>query len=144
MAYGNIQAQIITEALPYDDLAVRLVVLAYVMVIIFTYPISIYPTNKAFEHYTVDKYTTSKSDTRYWAKNFSRFIICLTAAYAGIEMQKVLDKFLGLVGAITCAPLALILPCACHVKMIANTTEEKLQDIALIFISFLAMIFCII
>ena len=144
MAYGNLKVQAITEALPFSDTPVRITIFAYVIVIILTYPISIYPTNKAFETYTINRFTGKSSTNQYWLKNLSRFIICATAAYGGIELQHILDKFIALVGALTCAPLALIIPCFCHLNYLAKTKSQQIEDIILIMISLIVMIFCVI
>jgi len=67
----------------------------------------------------------------------------LTAAYLGIELSKVLDKFLGLMGALFCAPLALMTPTLCHLKVLAKGKQQKLQDIGIIVISTLAVVLCV-
>jgi amino acid permease len=58
-------------------------------------------------------------------------------------MFSVLDKFLGLVGAIFCAPMAFIIPTMCHLKLVARTNEEKLKDIAIVAFSIMIMVFCV-
>lgn len=65
LAYGNLHVQSITEALPNDDLAVRIVIMAYLVVVIFTYPISIYPANRSLEAYTVNKWMKESKNLKY-------------------------------------------------------------------------------
>ena len=67
----------------------------------------------------------------------------ISAAYLGIELSKVLDKFVGLIGALFCTPLGMILPTLCHMKMVAKTKDEKISDLIIIFFSLLIMVLCI-
>ena len=43
-----------------------------------------------------------------------------------------IDKFLGLVGALLCAPLAMTIPAMVHLRLLAKSGSEKIVDIALI------------
>jgi proton-coupled amino acid transporter len=56
-------------------------------------------------------------------------------------LYETLDKFLSLVGSMTCAPIAFILPPAFHLKIVAETKREKVFDILLISCGFGIMIF---
>ena len=133
--------------MPQGDLIVKILIALNVVVLILTYPLTIYPANQTLEDWTINrifKNRDEKSRIKYWSKNLSRVLICISAAYFGIELSKVLDKFIGLIGAIFCAPLAMTLPTFCHLKMIAKTRQEQMYDIIIIFISLLAMALCII
>ena len=43
-----------------------------------------------------------------------------------------IDKFLGLVGALLCAPLAMTIPAMVHLRLLAKSGSEKIVDVALI------------
>jgi amino acid permease len=121
----------------------------------FTYPLTISPANTTFEALTIEKWFPKKKNflknpmktgwknPRSICKNFSRFIMVITAAYLSIELSKVLDKFVGLIGALFCAPLGMIMPTLCHLKLVAVTKEEKVNDIIIIGISLFVMVLCI-
>ena len=70
--------------------------------------------------------------------------MCLSAAYLGINLASVLDKFIGLLGAVFCAPLAMILPTLCHLKLLASSRKDKIKDIVIICVSLLVMVICIV
>lgn len=53
-----------------------------------------------------------------------------------------IDVFLGLVGSLLCAPLAMTIPAMIHLKMLAKTTKEKVVDISLIVGSLGVLMFC--
>ena len=52
-----------------------------------------------------------------------------------------IDKFLGLMGAVLCAPLALMIPALVHLKLSAKTNSSKSADIFLVIISLLVLFF---
>lgn len=122
----------------------------------FTYPLTINPANTTFEAWTVEKWFPKRKSNlknprkipgwqnpRSICKNFTRFLMVISAAYLGIELSKVLDKFVGLIGALFCTPLGMILPTLCHMKMVAKTKDEKISDLIIIFFSLLIMVLCI-
>ena len=114
------------------------------MVLIFTYPLVIYPTNQILEKLAIDKLFKPNSSIGYWLKNCSRLAVCFLSTYSAIELSKSLDKFIGLLGAVLCAPLALIIPTICHFKLVAQTRTEKIIDIVIVAFSFIIMVFCVV
>ena len=117
--------QAITMELPFSNLLVRFMLVMMILMMIFTYPIFIFPANKTIEQYTIDKMFKRNSSFSYWIKNASRILVCILGAYASIELQDVLAQFLGLVGAICCAPIAMTLPALLHLKLgLAKTKNE--------------------
>ena len=105
----------------------RVLVFLNVIILIFTYPLTINPANSTLENMTVDKWFPRSGPKRRWAKNISRFLICFSAAYLGIELSDYLDKVIGLLGAVLCAPLALMLPTLCHFKLLAHKRGQKVS-----------------
>ena len=75
-------------------------------------------------------------------QNFSRMCVTLVAIIVAIFLASKLDKFLGLIGSLVCAPLALTFPGLLHIKYLAKTKTEKFFDGALIGISILIFFFC--
>ena len=130
--------------LPKDSAVVRVLVFLNVIILIFTYPLTINPANSTLENMTVDKWFPRSGPKRKWAKNISRFLICFSAAYLGIELSDYLDKVIGLLGAVLCAPLALMLPTLCHLKLLAHKRGQKVEDLIVIIISLVAMLFCVV
>jgi len=127
-----------------DHLVVKVLLILYVLVVIFTYPLTINPTNNIWEAYTINKLLPRKGLCRKWTKNFSRVFVCLLAAYLGIELSEYLDRFLGLLGSLLCAPLAMIIPTYCHLKLVARSPKDKLVDLVIIALSCLIMVFCVV
>lgn len=120
LSFGDLKVQLITQILPQDKLYAKVLILAQVVVLVFTYPLVIYPTNQTLEKVSIDT-LFKRSSISYWLKNFSRLAVCFLATYSAIELSAYLDKFIGLLGALLCAPLALIIPTICHFKLVART-----------------------
>ena len=99
-----------------------------------SYPLTIYPANATLEKVTINKCLDS-SPGRTFLQNVSRFLVCLGSAYIALELAGKLDLVLALIGALFCAPLALIMPTLCHLVKVAKTSQEKLQDLAIIVLS---------
>ena len=63
------------------------------------------------------------------------------AAYCAIELQEKLDKFLSLLGALLCAPLAILYPALIHLRIIARTKRDVLIDLGLVILALVVLIF---
>jgi amino acid permease len=72
---------------------------------------------------------------RTWAKNFSRTLVCIGATILALEFEGKIDKFIGLLGALLCAPLALTIPASIHLKVLAETKLERILDSFLVICS---------
>ena len=66
----------------------------------------------------------------------------VTATYCAINLSNVLDKFIGILGALFCGPLTLIIPSLCHLKH-AQTNKEKVNDIIVIVIALAITTICL-
>ena len=82
------------------------------------------------------------TNLKWHVTNVLRLLICLVATYCAIELSSVLDKFLSLLGAMLCAPLAILMPALIHLKVSAKTSREKLTDIFLVALSSIVLVFC--
>ena len=74
--------------------------------------------------------------------NIMRLLICLFATFCAIELSSILNVFLSLLGALLCAPLAVLFPALIHLKVTAKTTREKLVDIFLVALATMVLVFC--
>ena len=127
--------------LPDEDIGVILIKFFFSLNLVCSYPIMIYPMNQAVEYWFCGCFQ-QRSNGLYWASNFSRFCVTLSAAIMATILGGKLDKFLGLVGSFACAPLALFFPGILHLKLLAKTRKEKVFDSLLILVSVLIFFFC--
>lgn len=134
LAYGDNTNIIITEVLPLNVYSNILKTL-FCVNLVFSYSITIYPTNAIIENWTSNKSNRA-------SQNISRLFVCAAAALIALWMQSRLDKFLGLLGALVCAPLALTVPTLLHLKVCAVTNQQKIVDMGLIILSGLVFVFC--
>ena len=132
---SNLDEPFITEMLPADNLWIEIIKVLFCFNLVFSYPITINPTNTILEGYIFggDPRRASRNET--WLRRFSRFLVCLSATLFGILLASQMDKFLGLLGALLGSPLALTMPALIHLKLVAETRLIKLFDWLLILIS---------
>ena len=64
------------------------------------------------------------------------------ACVLGACLASKIDKFLALIGAFLCAPLAIFFPALLHYNLLAKTKGQKAVDMALIVISVAIFVFC--
>lgn len=139
-AYGsNDNAPLITEMLPAGDSLVITTKLVYIINLIFSYALCIYPTNQSIESILFDK--DDNSTNTYWFKNLSRAFVAISACFLGVVLADEMDKVVGLMGALLCAPLAITLPALVHFTILAETKREKIADIGLVVLSIFILVF---
>lgn len=99
-----------------------------------------YPTHIIIESYLYKGWPKSKK--RMMTKNISRTLTVIACVVLVVSLKKKIDKFLSIVGAVTCTPIAFILPGAFHLKICAKTTSQKVLDSTIVVFSTLTMFFC--
>mmetsp|Transcript_24574 Transcript_24574/g.32917 ORF Transcript_24574/g.32917 Transcript_24574/m.32917 type:complete len:145 (-) Transcript_24574:75-509(-) len=127
--------------LPADSVTVIIIKFLFSLNLVCSYAITIYPANQAVEEWFCG--CLKKGSSRlYWMQNFSRVCVTMLAAICAVCLASKLDKFLGLMGSLLCAPLALFFPAVAHLKLLAKTTKDKAIDIALIIAAVSIFMFC--
>ena len=140
LTYGSsLNKPMITEMLPPTDPIVIAIKLCFILSLFCSYAIFINPTNTIIESWIFGKKSSPMSS--YYARNFSRFIVCISAAILGVALSEKIDKFIGLIGALLCAPLAIMMPSMLHLKLVAKKKRERTLDIVLIVISIFILVF---
>lgn len=138
LAHGSSTNVIITEMLPPSALTTTIKML-FCVNLIFTYSIYIYPTNAIIEGWLLPG---PETPGKKWAKNLSRALVCAAAASTAILLEGNLDNFLGILGALLCAPLALTIPTCLHLKVLAKTAGQRALAYCLIGFSMCVLVFC--
>ena len=139
LAYGDQTRIIITEMLP-TTVFTSIVKILFCFNLVFSYSIIISPTNTIVEGWLFSEVKSKVG--RRWSKNISRSVVCLLAGILSTLLTVNLAKFLGVLGALLCGPLALTVPAALHLKTLAVTPRAKLIDIALLILSAFVLVFC--
>lgn len=135
IAWGaNLTQPIVTEMLPTSNFLVPVFKILFCFNLVFSYPICINPTNTILESYLFRSWK-KKSTARTWLKNLSRALVVIAAVYMAVELADKIDKVLGLLGAVCCAPLALTIPALMHQKLLAKTRAQKAENVFYITLS---------
>ena len=72
----------------------------------------------------------------------SRTVLVAITIVLALVIYDTLDKFLSISGALTCTPLAFILPASFHLKILAQSKCDKCLDIFIIVTGLIIMVFC--
>lgn len=120
MAWGNkIESPLITDLLRPNFIGWGIKGL-FAINLVFSYPLILYPAHIVVENYLYHSWPKSKK--RQWSKNFTRALLVAFTVVVTIAMQHKVDKFLGILGAVSCTPIAFTFPALFHYKAAAETT----------------------
>lgn len=123
LAYGPNVATIIMSNLPFNNAFnktfVSLIIIFYVIALLISIPFTLYPVSSVCESYLFGKMPKSKK--RMWFKNIFRTLMVIFCVVLAVIVADNLSKFLGLLGDLTCTPIAFILPALFHYKLCAKT-----------------------
>lgn len=108
--------------------------------LLFSFPLVIYPTVMINENYLFDGWAKSKK--RQWFKNLNRSLVVAFVVGLTIALHQKLDKFLSILGALACTPVAFLFPSLFHFQACAETTFQKTVDLLLLVMSIAIMIYC--
>ena len=78
-------------------------------------------------------------------KNVSRTVIVALSCVVALSVYDKLDKFLSITGALTCIPVAFLIPAGLHLQVIAKKEENKCGmyiDYAIIIGGTIALLYC--
>jgi len=138
--YGDeIKMPLITDNLP-EGAVVYIIKILFSINLFFTYPLQIYPANIIIESYLYKDMPKSKK--RQMLKNVNRTIMVLFTIVFCLLMGDAIDKFISLLGSLTCTPISFTLPCIFHLKLCNPSQTQKYIDYFIIGISLVIMVFC--
>ena len=86
--------------------------------LLFSYPLVIHPANLVIETWFFEGW--AKTRKRQMSKNLSRSIVVAVSCVVALAVYDKLDLLLSLTGAMTCIPVAFLIPAALHLKLIAK------------------------
>ena len=148
---SKLKHNFVTQEIDQASVVVIVLNLLYCTNTMCSYAIFIFPANNIIEEYTLhflQKKVNNRTEMgrkfkrlRYWLQNLSRFTIVLLAIYFAIELSKRLDKFISVLGALLCAPLAILYPAILHMASLAKTKMDVIKDLLLIILAVIIMIF---
>jgi proton-coupled amino acid transporter len=127
LAYGQYIAQMVTLNIE-TSLTSAFSTLSYLLAIILTYPLML------FAPFEIIEYKLGRDKARRYSDFLRIVIVSFTLAVAVILKQKA-DKYIALLGALLCSPLAYIMPSIIRIKL-----KPKVSSIDTIFgFSFIAL-----
>ena len=113
--------------MPQNNIVTWITAVCYSLVVIFTYPLQIAPANNVLESYLFAGWP--KSPKRQWGKNLSRMLVVFSTCVITVAMYDSISQLLEIASALTCVPMAFLLPAMFHLKECADTPCAKALDI---------------
>ena len=144
LSYATFGDNTLTEVIsnfPQDSKLVNAVQFIYSMAVLIGTPVQLFPAMRIIEGKIFGHRSGKKDGLTKWKKNCFRgflVVLCILISIAGASD---LDKFVALIGSFACVPLVYIYPPYMHLKGVANSRTEKVFDIALIVVGFVAMVY---
>ena len=83
-----------------------------------------------------------KTKKRQMTKNVGRLILVGCTVLFTLFLGQKVDKFLSILGALSCTPVAFIFPASFHLKVCAKTFIDKLIDITILVFAVCVMVYC--
>ena len=140
--YGkNLNKPIIIEMMPADNPIIQTVKIAFIINLVFSYPLTIFITNLILESYTC-KSCKKATNTRKWLKNIQRSLVLLLGIICAMYLKDQLDKVLSLCGCILGTTVCLTMPALCHYNLIAESKQAKAIDMFMIILAQVILIVC--
>ena len=130
---------LITDELPNSAIT-YIVKFLFSINLLFSYPLVLYPANIIVENILYDN--MPKTRRRQMLKNITRTLMVGATVTITILLGDKLDKFLSILGALTCTPIAFTFPALFHFKSCAETKTQKFIDGSLVFASLIIMVYC--
>ena len=133
---------LITGSLPQQSVITYLVKIFFSFNLFFSYPLVIHPANLVVESWLFEGWP--KSRKRQMCKNLSRTLIVAASCIIALTVYDNLDKFLSITGALTCIPVAFLIPAGLHLQVCAkpdNSKKMKIIDWSIIIGGIVALIY---
>ena len=108
--------------------------------LVFSFPLVLYPAIMIVENYLYTGWPKSKK--RQISKNIDRALIVGFVVILTVLLKQKLDKFLVILGALACTPVAFVFPSLFHFKACAETPMQKFIDLTILAFSLCVMVFC--
>ena len=121
LAWGDTEdfdEPLITSSLPSKNVVTYIVKILFSFNLFFSYPLVIHPANLVVESWLFEGWP--KSRKRQMSKNVSRTVIVALSCVVALSVWDYLDRFLSITGALTCIPVAFLIPAGLHLQVIAK------------------------
>ena len=128
---NSITHDFITEELDQQSTPVITLQIVFSLSLCCSYAIMIYPANNIIEDNLlrpIKKCFSPQADETFvvnfmwYMTSLSRLLVFFLATFIAVELSSILERFLSLLGALLCAPLAIAMPALIHLKVSAETT----------------------
>ena len=125
----EIKTAFVTDMLPKCQFIFDIVILSICFSLVFSYSLSFHPALQVMDNLTGNS-------------NIARILSVLLTFVVMLSLGNKLDKFIAIIGALTCTPIAFTIPSIVYYKICARSGHDRFLSITLFLISLLIMTFC--
>jgi len=137
-AYGSHTKTVVLSNMRQDNKLVNGVQFIYSVAILLSTPLQIYPAIEITSQQLFSR-TGKYNPWIKWKKNVFRFFMVMLCAMIAWLGANDLDKFVSIVGSFACIPLVYIYPPLMHYRAVATRPWQRVTDILLVILGFVAM-----
>ena len=130
--YGEqalIDSPLVTSALPKGNIIIEFSLLLYMINIVISYPLAIFPANKVIETCLYGE--EGKINMNHSLK-INRTILVVSTIAIGLYFEEKLDRVMCIVGTLGWIPLAFIFPAIFHIRLHARNKKQICLDLLII------------
>mmetsp|Transcript_34295 Transcript_34295/g.82880 ORF Transcript_34295/g.82880 Transcript_34295/m.82880 type:complete len:500 (+) Transcript_34295:62-1561(+) len=138
LTYGDAVQPVVLENLPQNNALVTYVKVGYCGALVCSFPLVFLPAQRILELWTFG--VTPKAVKKHQKNAFRTLVTCCCAAVA-LYGGAYFAEFLAYVGALCCAPLAVVYPPLFHVSLCATTWAQRIVDWTLVVAGVVVMAF---
>jgi hypothetical protein len=123
-AYGdNLTEPLIVQQIPANEIPVIMAKILYMIMILFSYPLTIFTANQVIEGFIFGK--MMYSELRKWLKNLSRTVVVALGVSISIVTYYSLPVINGFFGALFGTIVVILVPSLMHNKILAETKCDR-------------------
>lgn len=137
-AFGSHTKTVVLSNMGQDNKFVNGVQFIYSVAILLSTPLQIYPAIEITSQQLFSR-TGKYNPWIKWKKNVFRFFMVMLCAMIAWLGANDLDKFVSIVGSFACIPLVYIYPPLMHYRAVATRPWQRVTDIILVIVGFIAM-----
>lgn len=127
-AFGSKVETVVLLNFPQDSPFTKSAQLLYVLAILLSTPLQLFPAIRILENWTFPVDASGKHNPHIkWLKNYFRSAIVIATSLIAWGGANDLDKFVSLVGSFACVPLIYIYPPALHFKAFKDKNASKIS-----------------
>lgn len=129
----------ITNVLNECNAGANVVVLIYLLSIIISYVLNIFPSNQIIESYLYKNMKDGR--IKFWMVNLTRALLVGVTVGIGIGLENGVGKLVSILGSLFATPMAFVFPTGFHLKLVCKDLWQKILNIVIMVLGCIYIVF---